>query len=190
VPAHSPGSFNVEPADWLAGIVESSDDAVIGKSLDSVIRSWNTGAQRIFGYTAQEAIGQSILMLIPAELRDEEEMILSRLRRGDRIDHFETVRARKDGTLVDVSLSVSPIRGLDGEIVGAAKIARDISETKRLLDVERDLTARLQEQTIELEQQIEQGHELQIDLEQQLEESQALQATLEETPACPRDGRR
>lgn len=166
---------------WLAAIVESSDDAIVGKSLDSVIRSWNTGAERIFGYTAQEAIGQSIRMLIPRELQDEEDMILARLRRGEKVDHFVTVRQRKDGKRLDVSISVSPIRNRDGEVIGAAKIARDISETKRLLDVERQLTTQLQNQAIELEQQMEQSQELQVELEQQLEESQALQTTLEET---------
>jgi PAS domain S-box-containing protein len=149
--------------------------------LDSVIRSWNGAAERVFGYTAEEAIGQSIRMLIPAALQDEEDMILSRLRRGARVDHFVTVRERKDGTLVDVSLSVSPIRNRNGEVIGAAKIVRDISETKRLLDTERQLTAQLQEQAIELEQQMEQSQALQVELEQQLEESQSLQTTLEET---------
>jgi signal transduction histidine kinase len=108
-------------------------------------------------------------------------MILSRLRRGERVDHFVTVRKRKDGTLLDVSLSVSPIRNRDGQVIGAAKIARDISETKRLLDTERQLTAQLQEQAMELEQQMEQSQSLQVELEQQLEESQSLQTTLEET---------
>ena len=166
---------------WLAAIVESSDDAIISKSLDSIIRSWNAGAEKIFGYTAKEAIGQSIRMLIPKELQDEEDMILARLRRGERIDHFVTVRQRKDGRRLDVSITVSPIRSRDGEIIGASKIARDISETKRLLDVERQLTAQLQNQAIELEQQMEQSQDLQVELEQQLEESQALKTTLEET---------
>jgi PAS domain S-box-containing protein len=181
LPADPLRPLNVEAETWLAGIVDSSDDAIIGKSLDSVIRSWNKAAERMFGYTADEAIGQSIRMLIPDELQDQEDMILARLRRGERIEHFETVRKRKDGTLVDVSLSVSPIRNRAGEIVGAAKIARDISETKRLLDAERRLTTQLQEQAVELEQQMEQAQDLQVELEQQLEESQALQTTLEET---------
>ena len=165
---------------WLAAIVESSDDAIVGKSLDSIIRSWNAGAEKVFGYTAEEAIGKSIRMLIPKELQDEEDMILSRLRRGERVDHFVTVRQRKDGRRIDVSISVSPIRNRDGAVIGAAKIARDISETKRLLDNERQLTAQLQNQAIELEQQMEQAQQLQIELEQQLEESQALQTSLEE----------
>jgi PAS domain S-box-containing protein len=177
---HVHRTLNADADAWLAGIVESSDDAIIGKTLDSTIRSWNSGAERIFGYTAPEAIGRSIRMLIPADLQDQEDMILSRLRRGERIEHFETVRQRKDGTCVDVSLSVSPIRSRTGEIIGAAKIARDVSETKRLLTTERELTAQLQDQAIELEQQIEQSQGLQIELEQQLEESQALQTELEE----------
>jgi PAS domain S-box-containing protein len=92
LPPVSPWSDN--PLHWLAAIVESSDDAIIGKTLDSVIRSWNSGATRVFGYTADEAIGKSVLMLIPQELRDEETHIVSRLARGERIDHFETVRVR------------------------------------------------------------------------------------------------
>jgi PAS domain S-box-containing protein len=181
LPAESPSPLNAEANAWLAAIVESSDDAIVGKSLDSIIRSWNGGAEKVFGYTAREAIGQSIRMLIPKHLQDEEDMILARLRRGERIDHFVTVRQRKDGRLIDVSLSVSPIRNAAGEVIGAAKIARDISETKRLLDVERQLTAQLQQQATELEAQMEQSQNLQVELEQQLEESQALQTTLEET---------
>jgi PAS domain S-box-containing protein len=166
---------------WLAAIVESSDDAIVGKSLDSIIRSWNAGAERMYGHTAQEAVGQSMRMLIPQELQEEEDIILSRLRRGERVDHFVTVRQGKDGRRIDVSLSVSPIRNKDGDVIGAANIARDISETKRLLDVERQLTSQLQQQATELEAQMQQSQDLQAELEQQLEESQALQVTLEET---------
>jgi PAS domain S-box-containing protein len=115
----------------LAAIVESSDDAIISKTLDGIITTWNAGAQRTFGYTAAEAVGQSILMLIPDDRKHEEETILSRLRRGERIDHFETVRRRKDGAHVDISLSVSPIKDAGGNIIGAAKIARDITARKR-----------------------------------------------------------
>jgi PAS domain S-box-containing protein len=116
----------------LAAIVESSDDAIISKNLRGVITSWNAGAQRIFGYTAQEAIGQPITMLIPPDRFDEEPSILDRIRRGDRIEHYETIRRRKDGTLLDISLSISPIIDDSGNIVGAAKIARDISDRKRI----------------------------------------------------------
>ena len=115
----------------LAAIVESSDDAIIGKDLDGVITSWNKGAERIFGYCAEEAIGQSIYMLIPAERRHEEPDILARLRRGERIEHYETVRRRKDGSLIHISLTVSPVRNRFGVIVGASKIARNITERIR-----------------------------------------------------------
>ncbi|MCA1576621.1 MAG: PAS domain S-box protein, partial [Acidobacteria bacterium] len=116
---------------WLSTIIESADDAIVTKTLEGIITSWNKGAERIFGYTAEEAIGKPVLMLIPEDHPDEEPTILARLRRGERIDHYETVRVRKDGSLVDISLTVSPIRGPDGQIIGASKIARDISERKR-----------------------------------------------------------
>ena len=96
---------------WLAAIVESSDDAIIGKTLDGTITSWNGGAQRLFGYTEEEAVGRPITILVPEEAKDEEAQILDRIRRGERISHYETRRRRKDGQLIDVSLSVSPIRG-------------------------------------------------------------------------------
>lgn len=114
----------------LVAIVENSDDAIISKDLNGIITSWNAGAERLFGYMAEEAIGEPIAMLIPPEHLAEEPAILERIRRGERIHHYETVRRRKDGTLVDISLSVSPIKGLDGRIVGASKIARDITERK------------------------------------------------------------
>jgi PAS domain S-box-containing protein len=115
----------------LASIVESSDDAIVSKDLDGVITSWNAGAERIFGYSADEAVGKPITMLIPPERHSEEVTILERLRLGERIDHFETVRIRKDGTTVDISLTISPISNVEGRIVGASKIARDISERKQ-----------------------------------------------------------
>src|ERR1700731_3493476 len=120
----------------LASIVDSSDDAIVSKTLDGVITSWNAGAERLFGYTAKEAIGQHISMIIPLDRRDEETAILERLRRGERIDHFDTIRLRKDGTLLDISLSISPIRDSAGKITGASKIARDVTGRKR---VEREL---------------------------------------------------
>ena len=116
----------------LAAIVESSDDAIIGKTLESVITTWNHGAERIFGYTAAEVIGKPVTLLIPPNQIDEEPAILQKLRRGERIDHYETVRVRKDGTLLDVSLTVSPIKDANGTIIGASKIARDITERKRM----------------------------------------------------------
>jgi PAS domain S-box-containing protein len=115
----------------FAAIVTSSDDAIISKDLNGVITSWNFGAQRIFGYSAEETVGKSINILIPADRSDEEAAILQRLRRGERIDHFETVRRRKDGSTLDISLTISPVRNAAGAIIGASKIARDISERKR-----------------------------------------------------------
>jgi PAS domain S-box-containing protein len=116
---------------WLASIVESSDDAIVSKSLDGIITSWNRGAERVFGYTAEDAIGQPITIVIPQDRQDEERSILTRIRRGDRIDHFETVRQRKHGSLIVVSLTISPVKNEEGKIVGASKIARDITEQKR-----------------------------------------------------------
>jgi PAS domain S-box-containing protein len=118
-------------AELLAAIVASSDDAMIRKDMDGKIMSWNKGAERIFGYTASEAVGQHITLIIPPERRDEETNILSRLRQGEHIDHFHTVRVRKDGSAVDVSLSISPIRDSSGRIVGASKVARDVSAQVR-----------------------------------------------------------
>lgn len=115
----------------LAAIVESSDDAIIGKNLDGIIQSWNIGAERIFGYSADETIGRSIRMIIPSDRQYEEDEVLRRIRKGEYVEHFQTVRHRKDGTEIDISLSVSPIRSPSGEIIGASKIARDISELKR-----------------------------------------------------------
>jgi len=122
---------NEERLRWLASIVDSSDDAIVSKNLDGVVTSWNRGAERVFGYAAEEAIGQPITIVIPKDRQDEERTILTRIRRGERIDHFETVRQRKDGSLIVVSLTVSPVRSAGGAIVGASKIARDVSEAKR-----------------------------------------------------------
>jgi PAS domain S-box-containing protein len=116
----------------LAAIVESTDDAILSKDLDGVIQTWNRGAERMFGYTPEEAIGRNITMLIPEERLPEEVEVLSRVRAGLSVDHFETVRKRKDGRLIDISLTVSPIRTATGEIIGASKIARDITEARRL----------------------------------------------------------
>jgi PAS domain S-box-containing protein len=116
----------------LAAIVESSGDAIVSKDLNGVIASWNQGAERLFGYTAEETIGKPVTLLIPPERHDEEQSILERIRRGESIEHFETVRRRKDGSLLDISLTVSPIRDTKGNIVGASKIARDITRRKRV----------------------------------------------------------
>src|ERR1700730_4986169 len=116
---------------FLASIVESSDDAIVSKNLDGVITSWNRGAEHVFGYSACEAIGQPITLVIPEDRQSEEREILTRIRRGERIDHFETIRQRKHGSLIVVSLTVSPVKDASGKIVGASKIARDITEQKR-----------------------------------------------------------
>jgi PAS domain S-box-containing protein len=118
-------------AGLLSAIVTSSDDAIISKDLNGIITSWNTGAERTFGYTAEEIIGSSILRLIPDDRRQEETEIIARLRRGERLYHYETVRVRKDGQLCDISLTVSPITDLDGRVIGASKIARDITDQVR-----------------------------------------------------------
>ena len=125
----------------LAAVIESSDDAIITKDLNSIITSWNAAAERMFGYTAAEAIGQSIRMLIPEELQDEEDVVLAKIRAGEKIDHYETIRQHKDGTRLSISLTVSPIRNEKGEIVGASKVARDITERSRLLAAAREHAA-------------------------------------------------
>jgi PAS domain S-box-containing protein len=123
-------SLAEERAQQLVFVVESSDDAIISKDLDGIIRTWNSGAERLFGHTASEAIGQPVTILFPPGLEDEEPGILARIRRGERIHHYETVRRRKDGSLLDISLTVSPVRDGEGRIVGASKIARDITDRK------------------------------------------------------------
>ena len=120
-----------EVQERLAAIVEGSDDAIVSKSLDGIITSWNRGAERLYGYTPQEAIGQPVLMLIPERLVDEESRILAQIRRNERVENLETVRRRKDGSEVEISLTVSPMRNAAGQLVGASKIARDITEQKR-----------------------------------------------------------
>lgn len=127
----------------LAAIVSTSDDAIISKRLDGHVVSWNQSAERIFGYTEKEMIGQPITRIIPPDLLPEETEILSKLRRGERVEHFQTVRVRKDGTTVHVSLSVSPMRDRHGNLIGASKVARDITEQKRAEELQRLLTAEL-----------------------------------------------
>ena len=143
---------------WLAAIIHSSDDAIISKDLKGIVSSWNEGARRIFGYTADEMIGQPILRLIPEDRRDEEPAILERLKKGERVDHFETKRITKDGHLLDVSLSISPIRDKHGRIVGASKIARNITDQKEAERIivegkerfRKELEATVLERTLEL----------------------------------------
>ncbi len=115
----------------LAAIVDSSEDAIVSKTLDGIITTWNASAERLFGYTAKEAVGQHISLIIPPNRRDEEITILAKIRRGERIEHFDTVRVHKDGAALDISLTISPVRDATGKIVGASKIARDITQRKR-----------------------------------------------------------
>jgi len=129
----------------LAAIVKSSDDAIIGKTLDGCVTSWNAGAERLFGYSAAEAIGRPVTFLIPPDRIDEEAALLARLSRGERVEHFETLRRRKDGRLIPVSLSISPIKNRQGRIVGAAKIARDISRRKQIEQGREEVLARERE---------------------------------------------
>ncbi len=137
---------------WLTAIIESADDAIVSKTLEGIITSWNKGAERIFGYTADEVVGKSITILIPEERLHEEPITLAKLARGERIEHFETVRVRKDRSLVDISLTVSPIRGADGTIIGASKIARDISERRQAEQERARLLAHEQEARQEAEE--------------------------------------
>jgi PAS domain S-box-containing protein len=130
---------------FLGAIVESSEDAIISKTLEGRILTWNGGAERLFGYTAQEAVGQPITIIIPVERHGEEETILSRLRRGERIEHFETVRVAKDGREIDIMLSVSPVRDRNGRIIAAAKVAHDITALKRTEEALREADQRKDE---------------------------------------------
>jgi PAS domain S-box-containing protein len=129
----------------LAAIVESSDDAIISKTLDGVIRTWNKGAERIFGYTTDEVVGKSVTLLIPPDRIGEEAEIIARLKRGERIEHYETIRVCKDGACLDISLTISPIRDSSGEIVGASKVARDVTARKRMEEDLREQTRVLEE---------------------------------------------
>jgi PAS domain S-box-containing protein len=151
-----PDSTESELRARLAAIVDSSDDAIVSKSLDGIITSWNRGAERIFGYTAAEAVGQRIHLIIPKERWAEEDDVLARLRRGERIDHFETIRRTKDGRRIPISLTVSPIRDAQGNIIGASKVARDITERtvaqQALQRAHEELEERVRERTAELSQ--------------------------------------
>src|SRR5690606_27131850 len=120
-----------ETSDWLTEIVASCDDAIISKNLDGIFMTWNRAAERIFGYTPEEVIGQPATILIPPERLNEEPYILERIRQGQRVEHYETVRLRKDGERIDISLTVSPVKNAAGKIIGVSKIARDITERKR-----------------------------------------------------------
>ena len=129
----------------LAAIVESSDDVIVSKTLGGIITSWNPAAERIFGWTEAEAVGQHITLIVPEDRWAEEDDVLAHIRRGERVDHFETVRRSKDGRLVDMSITVSPVKNAAGHIVGASKVARDITERRRMEDLRALLLAREQE---------------------------------------------
>jgi PAS domain S-box-containing protein len=115
----------------FAAIIESSDDAIVSQDLDGIITSWNGGAERIFGYLAEEIIGKPITILIPPDYQKEEEPIMGRIRRGQRVEHYQTVRQRKHGSFIDISLTISPVRNAQGKVIGASRIARDITERRR-----------------------------------------------------------
>jgi PAS domain S-box-containing protein len=138
----------------LAAIVASSDDAIVSKNLDGTITSWNNSAERLFGYTAEEAVGQNIRLIIPRERWSEEEEIIARLRRGERIDHFQTVRRRKDGSELNVSLTISPVRDSNGRVIGASKVARDISEQRRAHEILRESEERFRKLSESLDAQV------------------------------------
>jgi two-component system, chemotaxis family, CheB/CheR fusion protein len=129
---------------YLASIVESSDDGIISIDLDGIITSWNRGAEQVYGYTAEETIGKPVLMLIPSNRHDEGPAILERIKRGEHVEHYETVRQRKQGQLIDVSLTVSPIRNAQGKIIGASKVSRDITERRRAQDHQQFLMRELE----------------------------------------------
>lgn len=157
---------------WLEAIIESADDAIISKTLDGILTSWNKAAEKIFGYTAEEAVGNSVLMLIPAHLRDEEKMILSKVRAGDRVEHYETIRVTKDGRLINVSLTVSPIKDGDGKVIGASKILRDITHQKKI-EAERENVEKKLEEESEI---VEVINRIGIALSAELEQERLVQA--------------
>ena len=130
---------------WLAAIVESSDDAIVGKNLAGIVTSWNPGAERMFGYPADEMVGKPILTIIPPELHEQEREILEKLKRGEKVDHLETVRRTKDGRMIDVSITASCVKDSAGRIIGASKIARDISERKRAQEALQKLNGELEQ---------------------------------------------
>ena len=144
------GEF-LEQRSRLAAIVDNADDAIVSKTLTGIIRSWNRAAERLFGWTAEEAVGRHITMIIPEERRSEEDDILARIRRGEMVDHFETIRMRKDGRRLHVSLTISPVKDAEGRIIGASKIARDITERRRMEEERERLLAREREAREEAE---------------------------------------
>ena len=159
----------------LSAIVDNSDDAIVSKSLDGVITSWNRGAQALFGYTPEEAIGQNIFLIIPPDRIEEEKDILKRLRRGELISHFDTVRLRKDGSTVDVSLTISPVRDASGKVIGASKIGRDITERKRTEVALRESEEQYKSLVLALESQVQlRTQELRLQNEEILRQAEQL----------------
>jgi len=158
-----PGRTELQQAErdqlFLASIISSANDAIVSKSLDGIITSWNAAAERIFGYTAEEMIGQSVLKLIPSKFQDEEPQILARIRRGELIDHYQSERVAKDGRTIPVSLTISPIKDRKGRIIGASKIARDITESKRAEEREREILRQAQEAKQQADQARRQAEE-------------------------------
>lgn len=175
-----PSNFASEA--FLASIVDSSDDAIFSKDLDGVITSWNRGAERLFGYTAAEVIGQPVLILFPPDRVNEEPAILDRIRRGERVAHYETVRQAKSGRLIDVSLSISPIRDRDGRVIGAAKIARDITAQKAAERALREAQAQLAAHASQLEASV---RERTAELQQMAGEAQAFSYSLSHDIRAP-----
>ena len=176
----------VQASALLSAIVDSSDDAIVSKDLNGIIMSWNKGAERLFGYTAAEAVGQSIVMLIPPERLDEEPKILERLKRGERVEHFETIRVRKDGSRLNISLTISPVKDADGRIVGASKIARDITERVRQEEALREANAALQRANADLQQfAYSASHDLQEPLRMVAIYSELLQEQIRRTSWAP-----
>jgi PAS domain S-box-containing protein len=153
----------------LAAIVECSDDAIVGKNLDGIITDWNKSAERIFGYTAAEAIGKSVTLIIPPDRLQEEPAILARLRNGERVDHFETIRLHKTGRPVNISLTISPIRDDEGHIVGASKVARDITAQKAAELAVRQAQAQLEAHAVTLEQRVAERTDKLVEVNRSLE---------------------
>jgi len=159
-PDESEADMREQAKSLLAAIVDSSDDAIVSKNLYGIITSWNKSAERLFGYTASEVIGKHITIVIPKERWGEEDEILRKLRRGERVEHFETVRVRKDGSRLDLSLTISPVRDSTGKVIGASKVARDISDRKRTERQLQENQARLEAETELLRQSEERFREL------------------------------
>ncbi|HJQ20671.1 MAG TPA: PAS domain S-box protein [Gemmatimonadaceae bacterium] len=170
---------------WLAAIVESSDDAIIGTRLDGTIVSWNAAAARVYGYASEEMTGESVFTLFPPEVIDEERTVIAKLVRGEAVSHYESRRVRKDGVVIDVSLSVAPILDQSGAIVGASTIARDITNEKAQRDGLTSVKARLEAHVASLEQRLQETTRLSAALEEsnaQLNRALAVARSAQQTP--------